>query len=135
MNLINPETEKPQNYILRYWEKEFKIVKPKKINNRRYYSSKQLEILKMIKFLLKNKGLTILGVKKLMDSNVNKLDDYNNHSLKTVYYKNNLKLKSKKLLDKLKKIKNYGKKKLILKFEWFLKAIQIVNLFTMQKTY
>ena len=64
----------------------------------------------MIKFLLKNKGLTILGVKKLMDSNVNKLDDYNNHSLKTVYYKNNLKLKSKKLLDKLKKIKNYGKK-------------------------
>ena len=110
LNLINPETEKPQNYILRYWEKEFKIVKPKKINNRRYYSSKQLEILKMIKFLLKNKGLTILGVKKLMDSNVNKLDDYNNHSLKTVYYKNNLKLKSKKLLDKLKKIKNYGKK-------------------------
>ena len=87
----------------------------------------------MIKFLLKNKGLTILGVKKLMDSNVNKLDDYNNHSLKTVYYKNNLKLKSKKLLDKLKKIKNYGKK-LILKFEWFLKAIRIVNLFTMQKS-
>ena len=110
LNLINPETEKPQSYILRYWEKEFKIVKPKKINNRRYYTSKQLEILKMIKFLLKNKGLTILGVKKLMDSNVNKLDDYNNHSLKTVYYKNYLRLKSKKLLDKIKRIKNYGKK-------------------------
>ena len=110
LNLINPETEKPQNYILRYWEKEFKIVKPKKINNRRYYTSKQLEILKMIKFLLKNKGLTILGVKKLMDSNVNKLDDYNNHSLKTIYYKNILRSKSKKLLDKIKRIKDYGKK-------------------------
>ncbi|MDC0385266.1 MerR family transcriptional regulator [Pelagibacteraceae bacterium] len=110
LNLINPDTEKPQNYILRYWEKEFKIVKAKKINNRRYYTSKQLEILKMIKFLLKNKGLTILGVKNLIDSDVNKLDDYNNHSLKADYYKNNLKLKSKKLLNKIKQIKNYGKK-------------------------
>ena len=110
LNLINRETEKPQNYVLRYWEKEFKIVKPKKINNRRYYTSKQLEILKMIKFLLKNKGLTILGVKNLIDSDVNKLDDYNNHSLKTDYYKNNLKSKSKKILNKIKQIKNYGKK-------------------------
>ena len=96
LNLINPKTEKPQNYILRYWEREFKIVKPKKINNRRYYTFKQLEILKMIKFLLKNKGLTILGVKKIVDSDVNKLDDYNNHSLKTNYYKISLKSKSKK---------------------------------------
>ena len=24
LNLINPETAKPQNYILRYWEKELK---------------------------------------------------------------------------------------------------------------
>ena len=31
LNLINRETEKPQNYVLRYWEKEFKIVKPKKL--------------------------------------------------------------------------------------------------------
>ena len=110
LNLINPETEKPQNYILRYWEKEFKIVKPRKINNRRYYTSKQLEILKMIKFLLKNKGLTILGVKNLIDSDVNKLDGYNIHSLKADYYKNNLKSKSKKILNKIKQIKNYGKK-------------------------
>ena len=110
LNLINRETEKPQNYVLRYWEKEFKIVKPKKINNRRYYTSKQLEILKMIKFLLKNKGMTILGVKNLIDSDVNKLDGYNIHSLKADYYKNNLKSKSKKILDKIKQIKNYGKK-------------------------
>ena len=110
LNLIDKISQKPLNHILRYWEKEFKEIKPKKINNRRYYTSKQLEILKMIKFLLKNKGLTILGAKNLIDPGVNKLDDYNNHSLKTDYYKNILKSKSKKLLDKIKKIKNYGKK-------------------------
>ena len=60
---------------MRYWEKEFKEINPKKINNRRYYSSKQVEIIKMIKFLLKNKGMTISGVKKLLNSNINKLDD------------------------------------------------------------
>ena len=49
LNLIDPKTKKPQNHILRYWEKEFKEIKPKKINNRRYYSLKQVEIIKMIK--------------------------------------------------------------------------------------
>ena len=55
LNLIDPKTKKPLNHILRYWEKEFKEIKPKKINNRRYYSSEQVEKIKMIKFLLKNK--------------------------------------------------------------------------------
>ena len=62
--LINPETKKPLNDVLRYWEKEFKSIRPKKINNRRYYSSKQVEIIKLIKFLLKNKGMSIHGAKK-----------------------------------------------------------------------
>ena len=110
LNLINPETEKPQSYILRYWEKEFKIVKPKKINNRRYYTSKQLEILKMIKFLLKNKGMTISGVKRVLNSKINKLDDYDSNSLKADYYRKSLSEKSKTILNKIKKIKKYGKK-------------------------
>ena len=110
LNLVDPKTNKPLNYILRYWEKEFREIKPKKINNRRYYSSDQVEIIKMIKFLLRNKGLTILGVKNLINSNRNKLDGYNNHSLKADYYKNRLKSKSKILLEKIKKLKNYGKK-------------------------
>ena len=50
INLIDPKSRKPLNHILRYWEKEFKEIKPKKINNRRYYSAKQVEIIKMIKF-------------------------------------------------------------------------------------
>ena len=45
---MNPKTRKPLNHILRYWEKEFKEIKPKKINNRRYYSNKQIEEIKKI---------------------------------------------------------------------------------------
>ncbi len=110
LKLINPKNNKPLNHILRYWEKEFKQIKPKMINNRRYYSNEQIEIIKMIKFLLKNEGLTIAGVKHLLNSKINKLDDTNIHSLKAGYLKDRLKLKSKLLLDKIKKIRSYGKK-------------------------
>ena len=110
LNNIDDKTNKPLNYILRYWEKEFKIIRPKKINNRRYYSEKQIEILKMIKFLLKNKGMTISGVKSLLNQKINDLDYTNTISLKADYYKKNLSTKSKKILEKIKKIKEYGKK-------------------------
>ena len=110
LNLIDKISQKPLNHILRYWEKEFKEIKPKKINNRRYYTSEQFEILKMIKFLLKNKGMTITGVKILLKSKINKLDDTNNLSLKAEYYRANIKVKSKLLLKKIKKINSYGKK-------------------------
>ena len=110
LNLIDPKTKKPQNHILRYWEKEFREIKPKKINNRRYYSLSQVEKAKMIKFLLKNKGMTISGVKNLLNLNTNYLDDDKSHSLKADYYKKVLKDKSIDLLEKIRKIKSYGKK-------------------------
>ena len=110
LDLIDPITKKPLNHILRYWEKEFKIIKPKKINNRRYYSSKQLEIIKMIKYFLKNKGMTVSGVKNLINLDINKLDVNNDHGLKADYYRKVLKSKSKLLLEKINKIKKYGKK-------------------------
>tara|TARA_E500000178_G_scaffold283786_1_gene284770 strand:+ start:122 stop:508 length:387 start_codon:yes stop_codon:yes gene_type:complete len=110
LNLVNQSTKKPLNHILRFWEKEFKEIRPKKINNRRYYSPDQVEIIKMIKFLLKNKGMTILGVKNLLTSKTNRLDDHNMNSLKAEHYKKNLVTKSKLLLNKINKIKNYGKK-------------------------
>ena len=110
INLVDPVKKRPLNYVIRYWEKEFKQIKPKKINNRRYYSLDQVEIVRLIHFLIKNKGLTILGVKNVLNSNINKLDDYNSHSLKADYYKKRLKNKSLKLLDKIKKLKNNGKK-------------------------
>ena len=110
INLVDASNNKPLNYILRYWEKEFKQIKPKKINNRRYYTEEQVEIIKLIKFLLKNKGMTVSGVKNILKLNINKLDDYNSDSLKADYYKVSLKKKSKNLLEKIKKLKNYGKK-------------------------
>ena len=110
LNLVDPSSKKPLNYILRYWEKEFKEIRPKKINNRRYYSVKQVEMIKKIKFLLKIKGMTISGAKELLNLKINKLDDSNIDSLKTQYYKKSLKEKSNLLLEKIKKIKRYGKK-------------------------
>ena len=110
LNLINHKTKKPLNYILRYWEKEFKQVKPTKIRNRRYYSQKQVETIRLIKFLLKDKGMTINGVKNVLKTKINSLDDYDSYSLKADYLKDNLKYKSKTLLEKVKKLKIYGKK-------------------------
>ena len=94
LNLVDPTTKKPLNHILRYWEKQFKEIRPKKINNQRYYNSKQVELLKMINFLLRNKGLTIAGVKNVLKLNINKLDDYYSDSLKADYYKTSFKFKS-----------------------------------------
>ena len=110
LGLVDKSNNKPLNHILRYWEKEFYQIKPRKINRKRYYSRDQIEILKKIKYLLKNKGMTISGAKKILKNNTNKLDDNDLHSLKKDYYKNNLKTKTKDLLNKIKKIKYYGKK-------------------------
>ena len=106
LNLVNSKTKKPSNYILRYWEKEFKQIKPVILKNRRYYSEKQINIIKLIKFLLKDKGMTINGVKNVLKSNINSLDDYNSYSLKADYLKENIKIRSKTILEKIKKLKN-----------------------------
>ena len=110
LELKSSKNKKPLNHILRYWEKEFKQIKPKMINNRRYYSSKQVELFKLIKFLLKDKKMTIKGAKNVLNSNINKLDDYNFNSLKTEYRKKFLKEKSNQILNRLKELKKYGKK-------------------------
>jgi DNA-binding transcriptional MerR regulator len=110
LNLVNSKTKKPSNYILRYWEKKFKQIKPIILRNRRYYSEKQISIIKLIKFLLRDKGMTISGVKNVLKSNINTLDDYNSYGLKADYYKENIKIKTKEILDKIQKIKKHGKK-------------------------
>ena len=109
LNSENISKSKITNPTLRYWEKEFKQIKPKFINNRRYYSFKQVEQVKLIRHLLKDKGMKINGVKKLLNLSNYELDDKQNFSLKNNLYKEILKNKTKKLLEKIKKIK-YGKK-------------------------
>jgi DNA-binding transcriptional MerR regulator len=52
-------------YILRYWEKEFSILRPKRNRiGRRYYSKKDIDIIRMIKSVLYDQGYTIAGAKK-----------------------------------------------------------------------
>jgi len=73
-------------------------------------SKKDIEAILLIKFLLKEQGLTIAGAKKAIGSKLNKLDDNTLSSVKASYIKANIKNKSKLLLKKIKKIKYNGKK-------------------------
>ena len=110
LNITNEINKKPLNYVLRYWEKEFKQIKPILLNKRRYYSKNQVEIIKLINFLLKNKGMTIKGVKNILNKNINKLDDYHSYGLKASYYKKSFKEKTNKILKNINRLKRYGKK-------------------------
>ena len=94
-------------HIIRFWETQFKQIKPKILNsNRRYYDEKTINLLKKIKFLLKDQGMTINGVKKMLNNEVSlKLDEIADKSIRT----ENLKNKLLKISNKLKELKN-GKK-------------------------
>jgi|TARA_B100001057_G_scaffold386389_1_gene393300 DNA-binding transcriptional MerR regulator len=107
---LNSNNNKSSNYILRYWEREFKQIKPKIINKRRYYSADQVTIVKFIKTLLKDNGMTIKGAKKIL--NLNKKLDYNKlGGLSADYYKKSIKDRSGVILERIKKLKKtYGKK-------------------------
>ena len=73
LNLKNEKNGKLNTYILRFWEKEFKQIKPKLMNNkRRYYDNNQIELIKLITFLIKERGFTLKGVKKILNSNLKK---------------------------------------------------------------
>ena len=81
LNLINAKTGKISTHTLRFWEKEFKQIKPKILaGKRRYYDQSSIQILKKIKYLLKEQGMTINGVKKLLNnSKPLKLDEISNN--------------------------------------------------------
>ena len=110
LSLIDEKTKKPQNHVLRYWEKEFSQIKPKKINNHRYYDSKNIKTIKFIKELIRDHKISIAGVKKILKTKGNKLDYNNEYSLRDHYLKTNLKNKSINLLNKIKTLKKDGKK-------------------------
>ncbi len=109
LGLINKKTKKPSNHTLRFWESKFKQLKPTILTGgRRYYSLKDVEIAKMIFFLLKDQGMTIFGAKKVMNENLKHLDDTKTSSIKELYLKNIIKVKSKIILNKIKNLN--GKK-------------------------
>ena len=101
LGLTDKKTGHLQTHTLRYWETQFKQIKPLvKAGKRRYYSKKNFQIIKLIKFLLKEKGLTINGVKKILNNpNTHTLDDGMNLSV----YKPDLK-NTKIIKDKIKRI-------------------------------
>ena len=95
-----------QTHTIRYWEKEFKQIKPKILNGkRRYYDTKNIELLKKVHFLLKEQGMTINGVKKILNNKEPlKLDESLNHSIKAKNLKNKLK-KISNIIKEIKEIK------------------------------
>ena len=105
IGLVDPKTGKPLTHTIRFWETKFSQIKPTILSGkRRYYSQKDIDIVKMINFLLKDQGLTIRGAISVMKEKGNKLDDTVSSSIKTEYYKNKIKSKSKKILNKIKKL-------------------------------
>ena len=103
LNLVSQKTGKISTHTLRFWEKEFKQIKPRILSgNRRYYDIKTIEILRNIKFLLKDKGMTIKGVKKHLINNNSDLDETFNTSINT---KNILKSKLTKISKIIKDLK------------------------------
>ena len=111
LKLKNDKTGKLKTYILRFWEKKFKQIKPNKFsNNRRFYSHSQVKLLKLINYLLNERGLSIKNAKIILKNNINDLDDYHLSSVKADYIKKSLKEKSLNILNKLSKYKKNGKK-------------------------
>ena len=102
LGLIDKKTGNIQTHTLRYWETQFKQIRPSiKAGNRRYYSKKDFTLIKNIQFLLKERGLTINGVKKILNDgkSFSSIDDNRNLGI----YKSNLKT-AKSVKDKIKRI-------------------------------
>ena len=105
LNLVNKKNGKLSTHTIRFWEKEFKQIKPFIFSGkRRYYDNKSILILKKIKFLLKNKGMTIKGVKIELQNTKSELDEFDNKTIK----KKNIKNKLSKIASIIKSIKSNG---------------------------
>ena len=104
LDLINQKNGTLNTHTIRFWEKEFKQIRPNILNgNRRYYNNDTIEILKKVKYLLKDQGMTIKGAKKVLNSDKSlKLDELPNNSINTNY---NLKNKLKNISNLIKQIK------------------------------
>ena len=106
LNLIDKKTGRVQTHTLRYWETQFKQIKPRiQAGRRRYYSKESFAIIKQIKFLLKEKGLTIKGVKKALSKTTQSSID---GDADLGLYEHNLK-SNKIIKEKLKKISKIDK--------------------------
>ena len=95
-------------HTIRFWETQFKQIKPRLLNSkRRYYDKKTIYILKKIKFLLKEQGMTINGVKKVLNNpekkNTLNLDEFSNNSIRASNFKKKI-IKISKIVKNLKEL-------------------------------
>ena len=106
LNLKTNNKGELPTHIIRFWETQFKQIKPKILNsNRRYYDEKSINLLKKIKFLLKEQGMTIIGVKKILNGEDSlELDEMANNSIKADNLRNKL-VKISKIIKNLKNLK------------------------------
>ena len=80
---VNEKNGSLSTHTIRFWEKEFKQIKPMIFyGNRRYYDDEAINILKKIKYLLKDKGMTLSGVKKALNSDNSDIDETYNTTIK-----------------------------------------------------
>ncbi len=109
LGLVNRKNNKPNTHTLRFWEKNFKQIRPKILfGNRRYYSNKDMHVLKLIYNLLKKQGMTIGGAKKALNSGSIKLDPNLMSDIKGENLKQEIRDKAsriKNILEKIRKIK------------------------------
>ena len=107
LNLINKKKGTLNTHTIRFWEKEFKQIKPNIFNgNRRYYNADTIEVLKKVKYLLKDQGMTINGAKKVLNSDKSlKLDELPNNSINADYSLKNKLMKISNLIKKIKSLK------------------------------
>ena len=93
-------------HTIRFWETKFKQIKPKILNsNRRYYDENCINLLKKVKFLLKEQGMTINGVKKVLKGEESlELDEMANNSIKADNLRNKLN-KISNIIKNIKKLK------------------------------
>ena len=104
LQLINKKNGSLSTHTIRFWEKEFKQIKPKIFSGkRRYYDESAINLLKKIKYLLKDKGMTLSGVKKVLNSEDSDIDELYNTSINQKY---KIKSKLKKIKKLIKDIKN-----------------------------
>ncbi len=106
LNDNNRSKKEIATHTIRFWEKQFKQIKPKILSgNRRYYDKSNIDLLKKIMFLLKDQGMTIIGVKKILNSkHTNNLDEISNKLIKADNLKNKISNISEIIKD-LKKLK------------------------------
>jgi DNA-binding transcriptional MerR regulator len=112
VGLIDKKRGTLSTHTIRFWEKEFSQIKPKILaGKRRYYNNKEIRMIKLIKHLLKEKGMTIKGVKAVLNNPKSlTLDDttkysVSNQSLTKEKIKDKIK-KISKIIDELKELKN-----------------------------